>query len=327
MDAAPTLPEWAITRQFYRLHASKEWSDIPELQHPSTWVATQLDPGEHGVSFQIAWSGSSGVSELSLRTSTVVRRDRSAHHLSIILPMLGGTSRLFWNGVEAGDHQVINTANLTENWSLRGPGRLLTLSLETPAPPEGIGGARAPRDQVHLPDRRQRRAFHERVERLLALAKTDPTWVQGTRGRLAQADLGVLAFDLLRTGSGEFHASRAIDARRRRAFDEIMRFFESDSPEALTLEHVAQAVGISKRSLNYTCHDLFGLSPIELLRISRLNAVRRFLRQAQPGSLSIWKLAGDFGFWHPGRFAIAYRNHFGETPSQTLRGPRVFSRQ
>jgi len=324
--AMRALPNWAATRQFYRQHVATEWADIPELQHPREWTATQLQPGKLVVGFRIAWSGSSGVSELALDGGAAVRSGANPHQLSIVMPILGNSSRLFWTGLEARDGAVINTANQPEHWSLRGPGRLLVFSLDASAPFADGGTRRAPQ-LVYHPDRQQRRAFQTLLERVLDIAECDRSWIEGSRGALIQNDLGILALDLLRSSDDEHHASRSVDDRRRRSFEELLNFFENGSADPLTLAAVAEALGSSKRSLNYVCHDFFGLAPMELLRISRLNAVRRILRQAQPGSVSIWKLAGDFGFWHPGRFSVAYRDHFGETPSQTLRGPRVFAQR
>jgi AraC-like DNA-binding protein len=43
--------------------------------------------------------------------------------------------------------------------------------------------------------------------------------------------------------------------------------------------------------------------------------------KAQPGE-NVTVLAMGFGFTHMGRFAVEYRQRFGESPSETLRRQR-----
>ena len=46
---------------------------------------------------------------------------------------------------------------------------------------------------------------------------------------------------------------------------------------------------------------------------------RRALRAADPRRTTVSAIALDCGFWELGRFAVAYRRTFGESPSDTLR--------
>ncbi|GAA1621107.1 helix-turn-helix domain-containing protein [Nocardia ninae] len=55
------------------------------------------------------------------------------------------------------------------------------------------------------------------------------------------------------------------------------------------------------------------------LRRLRLDAVRQQLRAAGPGdSITVTAVAYNWGFTHPGRFAVAYKRIYGEHPSRTL---------
>ena len=45
------------------------------------------------------------------------------------------------------------------------------------------------------------------------------------------------------------------------------------------------------------------------------------IQQADPSATTVTRLATDHGFWELGRFAVAYRALFGESPSESLRRP------
>jgi transcriptional regulator GlxA family with amidase domain len=55
--------------------------------------------------------------------------------------------------------------------------------------------------------------------------------------------------------------------------------------------------------------------------ISMLAAAHRRLRAAGPAD-DVTRIATDCGFFHLGRFAVCYRELYGESPSQTLRDAR-----
>jgi AraC family ethanolamine operon transcriptional activator len=62
-----------------------------------------------------------------------------------------------------------------------------------------------------------------------------------------------------------------------------------------------------------------GLTPVVYLVRLRLHRVRQALLAATHGSTTVSAAALDWGFWHFGEFSRAYKDCFGELPSDTLR--------
>jgi transcriptional regulator GlxA family with amidase domain len=62
-----------------------------------------------------------------------------------------------------------------------------------------------------------------------------------------------------------------------------------------------------------------GLTPVTYLIRVRLHRVRQALLAATQGSTTVSTEALNWGFWHFGEFSRAYRDCFGELPSDTLR--------
>jgi transcriptional regulator GlxA family with amidase domain len=64
------------------------------------------------------------------------------------------------------------------------------------------------------------------------------------------------------------------------------------------------------------------MSPMQYLRNSRFGKVRAALLRADPEE-SVTEIAMNWGFTHMGRFAVEYRQRFGESPSESLRRVRA----
>lgn len=89
--------------------------------------------------------------------------------------------------------------------------------------------------------------------------------------------------------------------------------------EPLTVDDVAEAVGLSVRSLQEGFRRHLDTTPTAWLRDARLIGARRELADCDPTRTTVSRVAADWGFHHLGRFAVAYRERFGESPSETLR--------
>jgi AraC-like DNA-binding protein len=91
----------------------------------------------------------------------------------------------------------------------------------------------------------------------------------------------------------------------------------------LRLTDLCQATGVSERSLEYAFKEIMGLTPTAYLTQVRLHRVRTALHAATRASTTVSAEALMQGFWHFGEFSRAYRDCFGELPSQTLRRARA----
>ncbi|MDE2411540.1 MAG: AraC family transcriptional regulator [Sphingomonadales bacterium] len=118
--------------------------------------------------------------------------------------------------------------------------------------------------------------------------------------------------------------SRPTDARDPAPVRRVREFLEAHAHEAVDIVQLVEVGGVPLRTLHHQFRQALGLSPMQLLREIRLDRVRRELLDPGP-TTSVTACALAWGFEHLGRFAIAYRQRFGETPRDTLRRRRGFA--
>jgi AraC-like DNA-binding protein len=113
-----------------------------------------------------------------------------------------------------------------------------------------------------------------------------------------------------------------ISMRRQRHTDMMVRFEDAvtmRSAPHLNLSDLCAAISVPERTLRLCCAEFLGVSPVRYYLLRRLNMARSALRRADPETASVAEIARDHQFIELGRFAVAYRAIFGETPSSTLR--------
>jgi AraC-like DNA-binding protein len=98
-------------------------------------------------------------------------------------------------------------------------------------------------------------------------------------------------------------------------------FLEANRDRPLYLTEICAAIGVAERTLRAACQEHMGMGPIRFLTLRRMHMVRQALLRADPCSGTVTGIVTDHGFWELGRFSVAYRGLFGETPSETLRRP------
>jgi AraC-like DNA-binding protein len=106
------------------------------------------------------------------------------------------------------------------------------------------------------------------------------------------------------------------------AVHQAMDIIESSPQTSLTTSSLATQCHLSVRALQEGFRRYVGMSPMEYLRMVRLQRAHRDLRSAHPVHSSVTFIAQRWGFSHHGRFSAAYKAMYGETPQQTLRAVR-----
>jgi len=95
----------------------------------------------------------------------------------------------------------------------------------------------------------------------------------------------------------------------------------ADPAHPFTVAELARLADVSVRALQAIFHRHTGLAPMAYLRDLRLDRAHEDLLRARPGETTVALVAHRWGLGHLGRFAAAYRERFGVSPSETLRLP------
>jgi AraC-like DNA-binding protein len=111
------------------------------------------------------------------------------------------------------------------------------------------------------------------------------------------------------------------DRRHSSLMGRFEEFLDANFDRPIYLAEICAAIGAAERTLRAACEEHLGMGPIRFLTLRRMHLVRAALFSGDAGETTVTKIATDHGFWELGRFAVAYRNMFGESPSATLRQP------
>ncbi|WP_433716959.1 AraC family transcriptional regulator [Actinoplanes sp. CA-051413] len=108
-------------------------------------------------------------------------------------------------------------------------------------------------------------------------------------------------------------------ARRPRTVKRTLDAMHAEPGRSFTAAELAGIAGVGIRVLQESFRQHVGVPPLTYLRRLRLEGVHAELTRAGPGQVSVSEVATRWGFTHLGRFAGAYRERYGVSPSQTLR--------
>ncbi len=98
-------------------------------------------------------------------------------------------------------------------------------------------------------------------------------------------------------------------------------YIREHAEEPIALHEVGAAAGCSVRALQLAFRSFRDTTPLLAIRRVRLEAARDAIRTSD-GETTVTELASRFGFANPGRFTRLYRDAFGESPAEALRGRR-----
>jgi len=99
-------------------------------------------------------------------------------------------------------------------------------------------------------------------------------------------------------------------------------FMRANAAMPLTIAEIAEAAGCSARALQIAFQRFRSTSPMRVLQQARLEQARtEMLRAGQTESLA--RIAAEYGFSSPTRFAQSFRQKYGVYPSEMLRERRL----
>lgn len=160
------------------------------------------------------------------------------------------------------------------------------------------------------------------IRNMLGLAATEPD-------AMAATDVFQRTEDTLLAGfEAALRCGEVLDSAKREPLDRYKIIVDRVdelvglTPIGLSNDRLAEAIGVSVRTLQKAAFSVCGSGVYRYGRLRRLWSVRRQLRTGAPG-LTVRASALAHGFWHQSEFSNAYREAFGELPSKTLEQART----
>jgi AraC-like DNA-binding protein len=138
--------------------------------------------------------------------------------------------------------------------------------------------------------------------------------VLGHAGRVLAAVTLATFPNAVATGPTPFDRTDAKPVLLRRALD----YIEANVARDICLADIADAVHVTPRAVQYMFRRHLETTPLQYLRDLRLGYARRDLLAGDRSNDTVSAIAARWGFAHTGRFAVLYRQRFGQSPHQTL---------
>jgi AraC-like DNA-binding protein len=140
--------------------------------------------------------------------------------------------------------------------------------------------------------------------------------IAGHAGRLLAA---VMLSTFPNTAAPETATSDRTDGKTvllRRAIE----YMDANATNDIALADIAEAIHVTPRAVQYMFRRHLDSTPLQYLRRIRLHYAHLELSAADRMHDTVTEIAARWGFAHTGRFAVLYRQTYGQSPHQTLRG-------
>ena len=132
--------------------------------------------------------------------------------------------------------------------------------------------------------------------------------------------LSMLADSSARNISGKIDLSPqeiVITDRDEQLIKKVMMWLEENVTDAdVTVDQLAQYVGMGRTSMYNKIKGLTGKSPVELIQDFRLEKSTYYLKS---GQYSVSETSYKVGFSDPGYFSRTFKKHFGLTPAEFIK--------
>ena len=264
-------------------------------------------------------------------TNHRVRTRTTPHHGLVAYVVFGPQTVGTVDGVQVRADLMLATPAHTQTGFVAEAGWESVALLVNPAVLECHLAARQRLDELRLPQRvdamradvARVRALFDLGKRVAEMAAQVPAQFDDSLEERAAAQVEVIETLLaaLRASSG---SSLARSDQTRQTQSVIVKAAEdytlSKVGQRIYVSDLCKATATSERALEYSFKTVMGLSPVQFLARLRLHRAREALLKAPTGGAStVSTIALEWGFWHFGEFARAYKELFDELPSDTLR--------
>ncbi len=294
---------------------------IEEMQEKAAFWrvrTTQLEPGGYRGSIHVIHTPLMQLG-LSVRSnSTKVEGFIPERTLVLALPISVGSSvqnrgrRLAENAIITYDH----TEGL--EFSFKGPLKIITVAVSVDEIERRAQNLwreafqdRTSVGTLHLPDAGARMSAGRKINAILFETMGDSFADFSPRGcrEMENAVLDTLLSSVLDRSLIEGMRVRQKIARK------AEEYIRTCCRDPISISDLCAAVGTTRRTLHLGFVELYGVPPMHYLRAIRLRGAREDLINARRRDVRVADAAMKWGFEHLGRFALAYRDFFGELPS------------
>jgi AraC-like DNA-binding protein len=98
-----------------------------------------------------------------------------------------------------------------------------------------------------------------------------------------------------------------------------IQYVDANAGNDIALADIAEAVHVTPRAVQYMFRRHLDMTPLQYMRGVRLDHAHQELMAGDRMHETVTAIAARWGFLHTGRFAVLYRQTYGQSPHQTLR--------